>query len=670
MKSHHLRLSRTIGLILVGAILCSAQQPASSVRTLKEQVAKLEAIDRNPETSEEVRTLNRKFLNERRSQLQAALALRLETLRKYHLTVKALLSADENKVVEESIAEVERDIEDLKNKTGTSDADTASVDAATSGPSAASTANGTANLPASAAPIASVPAPVIPAPAQKVAPVSATTCSGATNPYQDAPPLLRDAIERVADDIISGAQTPANAISFKFDDMFLYAVAHAVAPAADSVSSIKSLKAYQYLGETVRTDKQIGSPARGAGTTSLIEKPGFARLLGFAVENGAITQEVGTTSLTLSTSPYMLYTFGNGGDTAENYQRAGVLNRIGASATFDLKDQNNVLANASRNQLSEWSVRARLFGDRSTRSEAFQEFWRKPGGPQEAIEKRLAAVTAAFTRVSPGFAPEFDAFTDVKTDLRTVVSAVVSGPTYTAASAENKKQLLTNASLCVIRSEVYNPISSNTFPIAQAKKDEINGQLVPAIAASMRNIEAVRNLLSDKLEEFQKGPLATFAYINHRRPIGSDFSEVKFLYQHEGPMLQPMKLVANFGTSFYNKPNPALNQQRLRDIAVGLSFEGQSNSPFLKGTADLSKITYAFTGSYQRTFENRGVAGRKADIAAFQFKLDVPVFAGLSFPLAVTYANATEQQRKSHVRFNFGTGFDADKLMAIMRLLR
>lgn len=673
MSSHRLSLSRTIVVVLLTAALCWAQQPAASVRTLKQQVAQLEAIDRDPTTSEEVRTLNRRFLGERRLQLQAALQHRLTTLRKYAETVKPMLSADENKVVEESLAEVERDLRDLAEHIALAKSNASETTAA--GPAAPIT-DTSPQLFRLAAPAANppvVPAPVpSPTPAvTKVTPVTFATCSGSTNPYQNAPPLLRDSIERIADDIISGAQAPADAVSFKFDDLFLYAVAHAVAPPGSaSVDSIKSLKAYQYLGETVRTDKQIGSPAKAAGSTSLIEKPSFARLLGFAVENGAIVQEVGTTSLTLSSSPYLFYTLGNGGDTAENYQRAGLLNRIGVSATFDLKDQNNVLGNARRNQLSEWSVRARLFGDRSTRSQAFQEFWRKPGGPQEAIEGRLRAITEAFKHLSPSVSTDFQSFDKVEDDLGGVLTALMSNSAYTSANAQNKKQLLTNAALCVMQKEVFDPITSGAFPVDQQKKDKINLELMPAIAASMRNIESIRKLVDQKLEDFQKGPLATFAYVNHRRPVGSDYSEAKFLYQHEGPTLDPMKLIANFGVSFYNKPNPALNQQKLREVAAGLSFEGQSNSPFLKESADLSKITYSFTGSYQRTFENRGLASRKADIAAFQFKMDVPIFAGFSLPLAVTYANATEQQRKSHVRFNFGSGFDFDKFLAIMKLLK
>jgi hypothetical protein len=574
MKTHRVSLPRTCGIILLAATLCWAQQPAASVSNLREQIQQLESIDRDPATSDDVKTLNRRFLNERRSLLRTVLQQRIETLRKYQTTVKTSLTAEENKIVEDSIVELEKEVRDLDREIKASQPG-ASATRLPSSPSSEETTNGPGPLqPAGTSAIMPTPAGPAPTPTpQKVSPVTAATCSGSTNPYEDAPPLLKDAVERTADDIISGAQKPVDAISAKFDDMFLYAVAHAVAPGADtSVASIKSLKAYQYLGETVRTDKQVGAPAKAAGTTSAIEKPGFARLLGFAVENGAIIQDVGKTSLTLSTSPYLLYTFRKGGDTAENYQKAGILNRIGMSATFNLNNQDNVLANATRNQLSQWSIKARLFGDRSTRSQAFQDFWNKPGGPRDAIQGRLNAVTQAFTRVSPGFAPEFAPFTNVETDLGVVVGAVTSSPSYTAGSPEKKKQLLTNASLCVIRNEVYNPITTKSVTISASKKDEINLQIIPAIAASLNNIESVRKLLNDKLEEFQKGPLATFAYVNHRTTTGSDYSEGKFLYSHESTTLSPMKLVANVGMSFYHKPNRAMNQQTARDFSVGLSF--------------------------------------------------------------------------------------------------
>src|SRR5258708_23192890 len=116
--------------------------------------------------------------------------------------------------------------------------------------------------------------------------------------------------------------------------------------AENADSSIRQLKAYRYLAETARSDKQIGASAKSAGSTSAIEKPGFASLLGLAVEHGAILQNINSSTLTLSTSPYVLYTFNNGGDSAQNYAPAGFLNRLGVSATFNIADANSaVLSN-------------------------------------------------------------------------------------------------------------------------------------------------------------------------------------------------------------------------------------------------------------------------------------------------------------------------------------
>jgi hypothetical protein len=66
-------------------------------------------------------------------------------------------------------------------------------------------------------------------------------------------------------------------------------------------------------------------------------------------------------------------------------------------------------------------------------------------------------------------------------------------------------------------------------------------------------------------------------------------------------------------------------------------------------------------------FENRRLADRKPDIAAFQFVMEIPFIRGLSLPLSATYANATEEERKNHVRFNFGMRLDTDKLLELLK---
>jgi hypothetical protein len=114
-----------------------------------------------------------------------------------------------------------------------------------------------------------------------------------------------------------------------------------------------------------------------------------------------------------------------------------------------------------------------------------------------------------------------------------------------------------------------------------------------------------------------------------------------------------------------------MNQRTVRDFAAAISFEGiAGRSPFLSssGNEDQSRITFAFTGRYQRLLENRHMSGRKADWAVAQFKIEVPFLTGVRLPFSGTYANATELIKEDKVRANFGLTFDADKLFAVTRL--
>jgi hypothetical protein len=266
-------------------------------------------------------------------------------------------------------------------------------------------------------------------------------------------------------------------------------------------------------------------------------------------------------------------------------------------------------------------------------------------------------------------ASEFDGFDGANDQINAAVKNLMASNSYTKASDTDKKTMLSNTILCNIRSGVFDQITSGRQPISDSSRNEIVNKYVPALAAALDNLEVVRGVLKGKLDELSKGPLATFAYINHRQPAASDYSEFKFLYEQDKTVFRMLKVVGNAGFTMYNKPNPLLRQTRLRDFSAALSFEGAIDSPFLKNQPDLSKITYAFTGNYQRMRENSGVAGRKADLAAFQFKVDIPIYGGLALPIAVTYSNGTEHTKKQDTRLNFGFKFDMDKLFALTKLV-
>jgi hypothetical protein len=47
--------------------------------------------------------------------------------------------------------------------------------------------------------------------------------------------------------------------------------------------------------------------------------------------------------------------------------------------------------------------------------------------------------------------------------------------------------------------------------------------------------------------------------------------------------------------------------------------------------------------------------------------MNFPLFKGLAFPFSITYSNATETEKRSGWRTNFGLKMDTDKLMELVR---
>src|ERR1041384_3626755 len=101
--------------------------------------------------------------------------------------------------------------------------------------------------------------------------------------YSDVPPLLTDILGKAGLDVVQGDFGGALP---SVPQMLLYTTIDAASPTSSEL--LRGLEAYQYLSETARTDKQLGGAANSNAAVSAIEKPGFASLLGFAVEHGAI----------------------------------------------------------------------------------------------------------------------------------------------------------------------------------------------------------------------------------------------------------------------------------------------------------------------------------------------------------------------------------------------
>jgi hypothetical protein len=462
----------------------------------------------------------------------------------------------------------------------------------------------------------------------------------------------------------SKGQDGAAYLSANLANMIFYVIADATVGIPKSSGPVCEFEDFQFLGETARTDKQLGASAKSSGSTSLVEKPGFPELLGFAVERGAIKQSVDGTTLTLSTTPYALVAAANRKDTAQLYQQASLLNRLAVSASFNISNQDMLLANASRSQLTEWSAKVRLSGDRSSRSKAFIEFW------QDNIQQKISdrnlvdnAEGVIITNNNDRLRVLFRGMRD-RQDPQSLISKVDAYLKAHKSDADTGKKVqdIKNTIYCELRKVIYDAVVADPTLVNAEQRTKIK-----SVLDDLQSTSAAIKVASAQLNEFfktlQARPESTFEYTNHRDPMASDYSELKLLYRMD---TEPLKLTLNAGVSLYNNPNRLLNQERVRDFSIALSFEGEAKSPFAQ-TNDLSKITYSFNGSYERLKENEGMTMRKPNIASVQFRLEFPIALGLSIPVAYTYSNNTEMMMMKENKFNVGLHLDIDKLYAIAR---
>ncbi len=464
---------------------------------------------------------------------------------------------------------------------------------------------------------------------------------------------MRDAAENV----LSGGSSAGNvliedAIPDAFAEwslMAFYAVADALN--LEMGDALRRIEVYRFAGSSARTDKQVGASSSASGTTTLNVKPGLQELLGLALEHGAITQEVNGTGLTLSSSPYALIRPWVP-DTQENFTKYSIWRSIGVSATFRLDNTGA----ADFNQLSEWSLRFRVFGDRSIRSRRYTELWQREVGPliREALEAELAGINAIMRDVPDFRSRELTVRSEVADQLAVYLSESRSAPS--AERSEKIAQIL----FAALRKHYFDPVKSGEIALSPEWKTGIL-EIVGAIRATQ---EALRRQVPQRMkkvvDEMDRTPILTLDYTNHSGNGGSRFSELKLLLSG---YVAPFSVVFNGGVQLYHDPDSVLNQSTVKNASVGLTLEGAIDNFLVDpgdGT-DLSKITLAADGRYER------LEAMEDDIWVAQIRLEIPIKSGLSFPLSVSYASRTELIDEDEVRGHFGFTFDIDKFFAATR---
>jgi len=420
-----------------------------------------------------------------------------------------------------------------------------------------------------------------------------------------------------------------------------------------AVARGRAMKPLKAAAESARTDKQVSaSSSTGSGSTSVVDRPGLAQLLGFAIEHGAISQSVQGNTVTLSSSPYAIAAWLGGGDTAENYAKYGeTYGRVGFSANFNLIDTNNPTLSATRKQLNEWTAKIRLGKDHSGRSkDARDAFEKHLGDTLQTMATSQATILSAALGKDKSFAHLHD---DIV--LPKVKKYLVD---HVSLSDAEKKQGLSK----IILDEVFS--SLQTISLTDDAKRVIASS-ADAFDKAAQSLAADSKDLDDAIAELSKLPSYSLVYAQEQPSIGNNYSALKFIYAQSPP--NGMQITANVSGSLYHHPNPSKNQDTFRDFTGSLELlQKIGRSPFLRDPVNKDQISVSFSGRYQRMPENKGIKGKKADIAVAGAKFEIPVAPGVSFPISVTYANATELIKEAHVSGNFGITFDLDKLKALV----
>ena len=633
----------------------TSTENAAKIQILRTEIKKREQAN----IPEDLKALNQAILIERRAQLRTALQNEIEALNRRKAELGTFLTPEEDQKIASSIEGYQKEILELggaitKDLTaGISTTKSANLGSGTPPPTPTPQATPSATPIAMAAGTPSVVPPVSansaagPPPKVNCSEFFALTAAKQKGVPQvehkicDLVRVLRDRKTAGKAELFltggaSGSESP------DYLDLLVVMIAKKSTPA--------------FLVEAVEADTstQVGSEPSSGGTTSLVVKGGAPQVLGFAVENGALTRTIDKTNVTFRGNPMGIFHalknhgFFESAIQDENDPVTKFLRKTSFAFTFDTSrgDDPGVFT-GTKQQLSSFSGRIEIINKR------------KPALYVKEWNDFLSTKVVAFTET---LQKSVDALvtTESESEIKWRDAALQQwyADTQAALASAGTDQLES-----VLRARL------DKLPIAD---------LSPATVAQLAGIEEqIGTYLSGRdevLDKIAKGTLVTFEYTNKREVNAPDTSNFRFIA--EKGTGGRVDLTFNASLTMFNnldalKSFVALNPtlpapRRLRDF----QFAGQIDIPFVSVRSFGQFVAFA-GGRYERLLENTTtdlgqiLPNTKGDIGFLQLGLKVPIKGtGFKIPFSVTFANRTELVKERTVRGNFGFTLDLDTLFA------
>ena len=403
----------------------------------------------------------------------------------------------------------------------------------------------------------------------------------------------------------------------------------------------------RFIAEANRLDKQVGASGRGTGTTNLVSSGSVPRLLGFAMETGAITQTVSGTSITFQTNPAGLAQALTRGvqaldvplDDQASRNTLTFLGRVNVGLTFDAAKDKEQTFTGSYQELQQFSTQIYLHNHRDPTHPSWASLW------TEFAQRAGSALPNA---------------------ARDLAVSLAAQPGYRALVDQTRKRLLA----ATTDAHVEEAIFAHASAVAPLVSAEVSARLLDAWASYLRTqtqayADVARSQILTFEYQFDRPPAQDASADTAAQPAAAeapDLSTFRLIWVR--PFLGPSDMTVTASVSTFNQ-----DEMPVRDWQIG----GKLDFP-LKGVVGFTKSQLTFAGLYMNlkrsplgipVIVNGVEVDRTGGLGFFQARLKVPMGdSGVSVPLSVTFASRTELVKdEGEIRGNVGFTFDLDKLI-------
>lgn len=405
-----------------------------------------------------------------------------------------------------------------------------------------------------------------------------------------------------------------------------------------------------------REHEQVGATPSSKGTTTLAMKGLAPKILGVALESGAVTRDVDGTSLTFRATPAgVIKALQNKGLLEMHLEASSSrLQRLASgfsvAASFDAsKGPSAGTFTADSHQLTHWSLRYEILNRRDPAG--YPELWQGmllTGEPYDRAAEAMDTQLSAWSE-----------YRDWEAQLIAATERLVDAPLRTDsdldAAAGRFRSLLEGS---MPRLEKLPNLSAEGF----GALDVYVAQLT-TLQAALDNVYAFAG----------RGPLLTFDWSTARDVALPDLYTSTLVWEHALGAARRTDLVVNGAVALYRE-RPAAGARQLKSVDVAVALEHPLGNVALLGQATVSvaarysrlpddTVAAAPSGDASVPAHAVGTA-LKGNIGVFQIKLTVPMKgSGIKVPLSITASNRSELIREKDVRANFGVTFDLDALV-------